>query len=64
MTDTASREGADRRRVGPVLQAGEVGRAVALAIVELKPGAEALLVDVEAACTARSAALGVMPDAA
>ncbi len=27
-------------RVGPVLQAGELGRAVALAIVELNPGAQ------------------------
>jgi len=29
-------------RVGPVLQAGEIGRAVALAIVELNPGAEVI----------------------
>ena len=27
-------------QVGPILQAGELGRAVALAIVELNPGAE------------------------
>ena len=30
------------RRVGPVLSAGELGRAVALAIVELNPGAQVL----------------------
>jgi hypothetical protein len=30
------------RQVGPVLAAGELGRAVALAIVELNPGAQVL----------------------
>lgn len=31
-----------KHRVGPVLSAGELGRAVALAIVELNPGAQVL----------------------
>lgn len=30
------------RRVGPVLQAGELGRAIALAIVEANPSAEVI----------------------
>ncbi|HTV21513.1 MAG TPA: MmoB/DmpM family protein [Polyangiaceae bacterium] len=42
VTDAAPSERAERRRVGPVLQAGEVGRAVARAIVELNPGAEVI----------------------
>ena len=40
LTDEELGEETSRRRVGPVLSAGELGRAVALAIVELNPGAE------------------------
>ena len=40
MTGSASR--AATRRVGPVLQAGELGRAIALAIVEANPSAEVI----------------------
>lgn len=39
-TAGGSPAGAVTRRVGPVLQADELGRAVALAIVEANPGAE------------------------
>lgn len=34
--------GSATRRVGPVLQAGELGHAIALAIVEANPGAEVI----------------------
>lgn len=40
MAGTAPR--AATRRVGPVLQAGELGRAIALAIVEANPSAEVI----------------------
>ncbi len=37
-----SAPGAATRRVGPVLQAGELGRAIALAIVEANPSVEVI----------------------